>query len=310
MHRHPRQWSCQHLSRAFATAMVLVFATAMPVLVQAENSKIPHAGTRANEHFQQYQYLSKHKAFAIAPGGAWFWLTEAVSEEQAEQQALQGCQKNTRQKCVLYALNERVVFDADNWSTLWGPYAGALTASKASTGTEVGQRVPDLSWYDNKGKQHSVSAQKGKIVFLHFWGSWCPPCMREFPSLKKLHSNIQSLYPDDIEMKLLQLREPFEDSMLWAEQFKFSDMPLYDSGVKDSETSTLLLKDGSRIEDRSIARVFPSTYVLDRNGLVIFSHRGPVHDWLDYVAFFKHAVKNTVKTGALTANKHNNISGD
>ncbi len=297
MYRHPRQWSCRQFTRAFASAMALVFA-AMPVLVQADN-KIPHASEKANEHFQQYQYSAGHKAFAIAPGGAWFWLTEVETEAQAKKQALEGCQKNTQQKCVLYAVNKQIVFDAHNWPTLWGPYTDTDTANRASMGTRIGQRFPDLSWLDAKGKKQSVSDHKGKLIFLHFWGSWCPPCMREFPSLKKLHAKIKNQYSNDIEMKLLQLREPFKDSIQWAEQYNFAEMPLYDSGVKDNETSTLQLKDGSLVEDRSIARVFPSTYVLDRNGLVIFSHRGPVHDWLDYVDFFDHAVKNTT----LTANK-------
>jgi thiol-disulfide isomerase/thioredoxin len=289
--------------------MALVFVVAMPVIAQAEDSKIPHAGDKANEHFLQYQYSAEHKAFAIAPGGVWSWLTEAISEEQAKKQALESCQENTQQKCVLYALNNRIVFDAESWPGLWGPYADAATADKASTGTKVGQRFPDLSWLDAKGKKQSVSGQKGKIVFIHFWGSWCPPCLREFPSLKKLHTKIQSLYPDDVEMKLLQLREPFDDSIKWARQYDFADMPLYDSGVKDSETSTLILKDGGLVEDRSIARVFPSTYVLDRNGLVIFSHRGPVDNWLDYISFFDHAVKHTSKFNTSTADKRRTVPG-
>lgn len=309
MEWHPRQWLCQQLARAFAYAMALVFVAAVPTMVQADTIKIPHAGSKASEHFQQYQYASDNKAFAIAPGGVWSWVTEAVNAEQASKQALQGCQKNTQQKCVLYALNDRIVFDKDSWPSLWGPYAADTASAKASKGTDVGQRFPDLTWFDASGKQHSVSQQKGKIVFLHFWGSWCPPCMREFPSLKKLHTKLAEQYAGDVTMKLMQLREPFDDSQLWAQQYGFADMPLFDSGVKDNETSTLSLRDGSQIEDRSIARVFPSTYVLDRNGLVIFSHRGPVHDWLDYVPFFEHAINNTSRSANSTTNKHRNNPG-
>jgi hypothetical protein len=32
---------------------------------------IPHVGERAREHFQSYRYAEDHRAFAIAPGGAW-----------------------------------------------------------------------------------------------------------------------------------------------------------------------------------------------------------------------------------------------
>lgn len=285
-------------------------AAALSTSAQADNNSIPHVGKRAQQQFQQYRHSSQHKAFAIAPGGAWSWLTEVESEEQAEIQTLQNCRENTQQKCVLYALNNRIVFDADSWPGLWGPYADAITASKAAKGVNVGQRFPDLTWLDKKGKRVALSSLKGKITFLHFWGSWCPPCMREFPSLKKLNAEIKSRYSDDVEMVLMQLREPFVESMKWVKKFGFSDMPLYDSGVKDRETTSLMLKDGSPIKDRIIARVFPSTYVLDRNGLVIFSHHGPISDWLDYIAFFDHAVKATASTGVLPGKTHkDNLGG-
>jgi len=48
---------------------------------------------------------------------------------------------------------------------------------------------------------------------------------------------------------MMQFREPFTDSRQWAQQDGFSDLPLYNSGVKDSETTTMTLKDGSQIED-------------------------------------------------------------
>ena len=295
------------MSRAFAIMMVLfisfLHATVAQALELGDGSAIPHVDVRAKENFIQYQYSPGHKAFAIAPGGTWYWLNQLESEERAERETLQNCQENTQQKCVLYALDDQIVFDAEGWPGLWGPYADTDTASKASKGVNVGQRFPDLSWLDKKGKRVSVSNLAGKITFLHFWGSWCPPCLREFPSLNKLHAEFKKRYTDDVEMIMMQLREPFDESMKWAQQHDFSDMPLYDSGVKDSETTSLKLKDGSQVKDRVIARVFPSTYVLDRNGLVVFSHHGPVNDWLDYLAFFDHAVKATARAKVVPEKK-------
>ena len=296
-------WRSPGLSRAFVL-MILLFVIGVTTSQAADGDAIPHVSEKAREHFRQYQYSSGHKAFAIAPGGAWYWLEELESEAQAEQQTLEKCQSQTQQKCVLYALNNRIVFNADRWPSLWGPYADTDAASKAEKGVNVGQRFPDLSWLGNKGKQVSLSEQKGKITFLHFWGSWCPPCMREFPSLNKLHAEINHRYSGEVEMVMMQLRESFDKSKKWAKQYGFSDMPLYDSGVKDSETTTLMLKDGSQVNDRVIARVFPSTYVLDRNGLVIFSHHGPVNNWLDYLEFFDHAVKNTITTSVSPTKNH------
>lgn len=290
------------VSAALITLLLLSYTSIAFTFEQTDSNALPHVGEKAREGFLQYQHSAGHKAFAIAPGGAWYWVTETTSEDQAEEQALQNCQSQTQQKCVLYALNDRIVFNADNWPGLWGPYADTDTAIKAKDGTRVGQRFPDISWLEDN-KKMALSDMKGKIILLHFWGSWCPPCMREFPSLKKLHAKLQSDYSMDIEMLLMQLREPFEDSIKWATRYGFSDLPLVDSGIKDSESTQLTLNDGRQIKDRELARVFPSTYVIDRNGLVIFSHHGPIANWLDYVAFFEHAVKNTEKPGTSTAKK-------
>jgi len=40
-----------------------------------------------------------------------------------------------------------------------------------------GVNVPDANLADFKGK----------VVFLNFWGTWCPPCRAEYPSIQKLY---------------------------------------------------------------------------------------------------------------------------
>lgn len=306
------RWSRSGLPRVAAIFFGLIVSTIHPATLLASEpavgSAIPHVSEKARQAFVQYRYASDNKAFAIAPGGAWYWVTETVSAEYARQQAIDNCQKYTQQKCVLYALNDRVVFDEAKWSSLWGPYSDAESAAAASVGVKVGQRFPDLSWSDADGSKSSVSALRGKITFLHFWGSWCPPCLREFPSLKTLHSELAASHAEEVEMVMLQLREAFDESMLWVKEYGFSGMPIYDSGVADSETTMLTLSDGSKINDRYIARVFPSTYVLDRNGIVIFSHHGPVADWSEYLVFFEHAVK-AVESLAAPATKIDKSSG-
>jgi thiol-disulfide isomerase/thioredoxin len=127
---------------------------------------------------------------------------------------------------------------------------------------------------------------------VHFWGSWCPPCLRELPALEKLHEQIRTRLGGEIEMILLQVRESFEEAHLWAEANGFTELPLYDSGSTGSDDTDLPLAQGGEVEDRKIARVFPSSYVLDRRGVVVFSHFGPIEDWLEYLPFFEHAARH------------------
>ena len=259
----------------------------------AEADAIPHVDAKARENFLAYRKAANHKAFAIAPGGAWGWEAELPSPEAADARALYNCQATTRQKCVLYAADDAIVFDAEKWPTLWGPYPRSADAAAALTGASVGERFFDIAYEDGSGASRSLAGLRGKIVFVHFWGSWCPPCLRELPSLQKLQEQFEARLADQVVMILLQVREPFAEALKWAEDNQFTGLPLYDSGSTGSDDTALTLGDGERIEDRNIARVFPSSYVLDRNGIVVFSKFGPVEDWLEYLPFFEHAARHS-----------------
>ena len=244
------------------------------------------------EAYQAYKNAPEQRAFAIAPGGTWGWQGGADSPDLAEDQAISACRASTRQKCVLYARNEQVVFNATAWPGLWGPYANATMAAKAPSGIEPGQRMADIGFHNAQGKSASLSALKGKVVVLHFWGSWCPPCRKEMPELAGLYKRLGDRR--DIVFILLQVREPFATARRWAQSQKL-DLPLADSGSRGESDTNLHLANDALLPDREIARSFPTSYVLDKHGLVIFSHVGPVHNWLQYETFLRDAARNSGK---------------
>jgi len=123
---------------------------------------------------------------------------------------------------------------------------------------------------------------------LHFWGSWCPHCRQEMPGLQRL---ARQLGKEKITFALVQVREDATSARAWLRRQKIA-MPLYDSGVRNARESALPLAGGGMLADREIARAFPSTYVLGRHGVVLFSHTGPISDWSQYAEFLRHAARH------------------
>lgn len=273
--------------RSISIATLLFLTSApCPAGVPDNVAALPHLDRSGQQGYRTFLTADKHRAFAIAPGGAWGWKGGEPTAESAAEEALRACQSGTEQKCVLYATNDNVVFDNKNWTTLWGPYLNRSSARLAPIGTARGSRFYDVAFRDAAGKPDRISNLRGKVVFLHFWGSWCPPCQRELPELQKLQRSLRK--SPDIKMVLLQVREDISTSRS-AIKRQHLRLELHDSESKGSSDEFLRLADGTTLRDRDIATVFPSTYVLDKHGIVLFSHFGPLSDWVEYLPLLQDA---------------------
>ncbi len=58
--------------------------------------------------------------------------------------------------------------------------------------------APDFLLTDQNGVSHSLSDYKGKILFLNFWATWCPPCRAELPDIEALYKEYAEAGDDSV----------------------------------------------------------------------------------------------------------------
>ena len=271
--------------------LAFAIAAAGMSFAQAGNSDIapPHLDESGLAGYRDFLTGGHHRGFAMAPGGAWSWVADMPDPDVAESEAIRACSGLTEQRCSLYALDGQVVFDRAAWAGSWGPYAGAEAAAGQPVGTARGTRFPDLVLKDPGGDPVKLSDLRGRIVFLHFWGSWCAPCQIEFPELQSLYDTLKG--DDGIAFVFVQAREDIARSRRWARLRGFS-MPFYDSGAKGPSDRAFAMAGGDNIADRVVAPRFPATYILDSHGLVMFSRFSPPSNWGEYEALLRHAAEH------------------
>ena len=77
-----------------------------------------------------------------------------------------------------------------------------LFNAEASTDTEKSDSNrsidTNMTFRSEDGEVINLSENKGKVYFINFWATWCPPCRAEMPSINSLASKIKN--KDKIEL--------------------------------------------------------------------------------------------------------------
>lgn len=180
------------------------------------------------------------------------------------------------------------------------PYPTVDEATKAGEGINVRERYPDLAFKDVDGKNLSLADFRGKIIVLHYWGSWCPPCVRELPQLVDLYNRFKN--DERVAFVFLQAEEPMDVSLKFLKR-KNMEIPTYESMISKKESrfnALYTLSDGRRIiREKLGTSYYPSTTFLDGNGIVIGHFRGFTNsNWLRWEAGIRDAAANAPSINA------------
>ncbi len=114
----------------------------------------------------------------------------------------------------------------------------------------------DFQLTDVNGNLVRFEAFKGKVIFLNFWATWCPPCLAEMPDIDHLYAEINK---EEIAFVMISSDENFETAKNFISKkgYKF---PIYQlrTALPDALRSTSI----------------PTTFVLSKNGQIEAKRKG------------------------------------
>ena len=119
-----------------------------------------------------------------------------------------------------------------------------------------GQEAPDFTLPLTDGSEAKLSEllKDKEVVVLNIFASWCGPCEKEFPDMEKTYQK----YKDKMEIVAVSgdlVLDEMEDMVKYKEEHNLSFL----IGMKNESIDSL--KVGG----------FPTTYIIDRNGRIVFS---------------------------------------
>jgi thiol-disulfide isomerase/thioredoxin len=123
--------------------------------------------------------------------------------------------------------------------------------------------APSFSGPTLDGRSFDLAAQKGKVVVLNVWGSWCPPCRKEAPALQ---SASEALAPDGVQFVGINTRDTPQGAQGYVAEFGIT----YPS-VVDTDGQRLLA-----FRETLPPTAIPSTLIIDREGRLAARILGPI----------------------------------
>ncbi len=142
-------------------------------------------------------------------------------------------------------------------------FAGSERPQDAPRVVAVGSVAPDFTLENMQGEKVSLSQFRGKVVIVNFWATWCPPCRTEMPSMEVLHETFK-----DDGLILLAINVEQSGAKVVAEFLKESPYSF-----------PILLDEQNQTQNSYTVFQYPTSFIVDRNGIVVKKLVGAVH-WM------------------------------
>lgn len=133
--------------------------------------------------------------------------------------------------------------------------------SNEQQGSEKSQQIPmapDFTLADQYGQEHTLSDYKGKVVFINFWATWCPPCKAELPDIEEIYREY-GMNKDDVV--ILGMTFPNMDREKSKEE-------IIEFIEEEGYTFPTLFDESMELAYKYYINAFPTTFLINKDGTV------------------------------------------
>ena len=153
-----------------------------------------------------------------------------------------------------------IIFGVMMFSGKLNTISNYMSPSQGQVSTNQAENSDDSVNYGNAllnqdDEPISLADYHGKVVFLNFWATWCPPCQREMPEIQKLSEK----YQNSEDIAILTVVMPGGQEMDAAGIKKF---------LKEKGFTMPVIFDDGRLSSSFQITSLPTTYMFDRDGNV------------------------------------------
>lgn len=146
------------------------------------------------------------------------------------------------------------------------------TQQGAKNIASVENKAQDFSFTTLQGDKENlsnlISNQKGQVVILHFWASWCTPCLKELPTLIDLAKNS----PDNIKILAMAVQDTPAKIKNFLNKIE-KDIP---------DNFVIGLDPDKAISDKKYGTIkLPETYIIDPQMTIFEKITGADENWAD-----------------------------
>jgi peroxiredoxin len=135
---------------------------------------------------------------------------------------------------------------------------GLALAPPSVLALEEGDRAPAFKLPALEGGgEVSLAQYKGKVIWLDFWASWCPPCLTSLPELERLRKEMPA---SKFQIVAINLDEKPKKALKFLAKHPVGYPSASDPDGKLPETFGL--------------ETMPTSYLIDENGVIRWVHKG------------------------------------